>query len=58
MDEMIKHINTKYAIICDSDIAFLEKLDIDFINMLDNKNISLGGESNHVILFPIFICIF
>jgi hypothetical protein len=32
MDEMIKHIETKYAIICDSDIAFLEKnWDIDFI---------------------------
>lgn len=49
MDEMIKHINTKYAIICDSDIAFLQKnWDIDFINMLDNKYIFLGGESNHI----------
>ena len=49
MDEMIKHIDTKYAIICDSDIAFLHKnWDIDFINMLDEKNIFIGGESNHV----------
>ena len=49
MDEMIKHIDTKYAMICDSDIALLEKnWDVDFINMLDNKNIFLGGESNHI----------
>ena len=49
MDEMIKHIDTKYAMICDSDIALLEKnWDIDFINMLGEKNIFLGGESNHV----------
>ena len=49
MDEMIKHIDTKYAVICDSDIAFLHKnWDIDFINMLDDKYIFLGGESNHV----------
>lgn len=49
MDEMIKHIDTKYAVICDSDIAFLQKnWDVDFINMLDDKNIFLGGESNHV----------
>ena len=34
MDEMIKHIETKYAIICDSDIALLEKnWDLDFIKM-------------------------
>lgn len=49
MDEMIKHINTKYAVICDSDIAFLQKnWDIDFINLLNDKNIFIGGESNHV----------
>lgn len=49
MDEMIKHIDTKYAVICDSDIAFLHKnWDIDFINMLDEKNIFIGGESNHI----------
>ena len=49
MDEMIKHIDTKYAVICDSDIAFLQKnWDIDFINMLDEKNIFIGGESNQV----------
>ena len=52
MDEMINHIDTKYAVICDSDIAFLKKnWDIDFINMLDNKNILVGGESNHVTYF-------
>jgi len=44
MDEMIKHIETKYAVICDSDIAFLQKnWDIDFIQMLDSKHIFLGG---------------
>lgn len=49
MDEMIKHIDTKYAMICDSDIAMLEKnWDIDFINMLNDKDIFIGGESNHV----------
>lgn len=49
MDEMIKHIETKYAVICDSDIAFLQKnWDIDFIQMLDSKHIFLGGESNHI----------
>ena len=52
MDEMIKHIDTKYAVICDSDIAFLKKnWDIDFINMIDDKNILVGGESNHVTYF-------
>ena len=52
MDEMIKHIDTKYAVICDSDIAFLKKdWDIDFINMLNDKHILVGGESNHVTYF-------
>lgn len=52
MDEMIKHIDTKYAVICDSDIAFLKKnWDLDFINQLNDKNIIIGGESNHVTYF-------
>jgi len=52
MDEMIKHIDTKYAVICDSDIAFLHKnWDIDFINMINEKNILVGGESNHTTYF-------